>query len=371
MHVPFVDLKAQYKSIKPEIDAAISSVIENTAFIGGKFVKDFENSFAKACGIKHCIGTGNGTDAIYIVLKMLGIGTGDEVITTAFSWISTSETISQTGAKPVFVDIHNDYYTIDPHKIEAKITKNTKALIPVHIYGQSADMELIRNLCVKYNLHLIEDCAQAHFSQYRNQNVGILGTAGTFSFYPGKNLGAYGDAGCIITNDDVLAEKCRMYANHGMISKHNHRFEGINSRLDGLQAAILSAKLPFLHDWTENRIHCASHYTELLKDIAQIRVPKILPESRHTFHVYVIRALDRDNLRNYLKEQGIETQLHYPSALPFLKAYDYLNHRIEDFPVSAEHQASILSLPLFPEMTDEQIEYVVAGIKDFYKFNPR
>ena len=366
MHIPFVDLKAQYNSIKADIDNAISSVIENTAFIGGKFVKEFETNFAKSYRVKHCIGTGNGTDAIYIVLRMLGIGSGDEVITTAFSWISTSETISQTGAKPVFVDIDPEYYTIDPDKIEAKITPRTKVVIPVHLYGQTADIDPIKTLSDKYNLDLIEDCAQAHFSKYRGQNVGTFGVAGTFSFYPGKILGAYGDAGCIITNDDEHAQNYRMFANHGMLAKHKHQFEGINSRLDGLQAAILNAKLPYLNQWTENRIENAQYYSGLLKDIPKIQTPKIRPESRHTFHVYVIKVANRDNLKSYLQKQGIETQLHYPKALPFLDAYNYLGLKRDDFPVSADHQDKILSLPLFPEMTKEQIEYVVDRICSYF-----
>ncbi|MGB7295408.1 MAG: DegT/DnrJ/EryC1/StrS family aminotransferase, partial [Candidatus Aminicenantales bacterium] len=238
MNIPFVDLKAQYQALKGEIDAAIQSVIDKAAFVGGPHVQEFEIGFADKYGVKHCISCANGTDAIYITLKALGIGPGDEVITVANSWISTSETISQTGARPVFVDIDPDYYHIDSQKIEEKISSKTKAVIPVHLFGQPACIEEIKTICKKHRLLLIEDCAQAHFATYKSQKVGTFGIAGTFSFYPGKNLGAYGDAGSIITDDDHLAEHARMFANHGSLRKHQHNMEGINSRLDGIQAAI-------------------------------------------------------------------------------------------------------------------------------------
>ncbi|MBN8570016.1 MAG: DegT/DnrJ/EryC1/StrS family aminotransferase, partial [Ignavibacteria bacterium] len=264
MRVPFVDLHAQYLSIKDEIDNSIQSVINDTAFIGGKYVKEFENNFADSYGVKHCIGVANGTDAIYIILKMLGIGPGDEVITAANTWISTSETITQTGAKPVFIDIDEKYYTINENLIESKITSKTKAIIPVHLYGQVCNIEKIQTICKKHNLFLIEDCAQSHFSSLENKLAGTSGIASSFSFYPGKNLGAYGDAGCIITNDDTLAKKIRMFANHGSLIKHEHDIEGINSRLDGLQAAILNTKLPHLDNWINKRIFNAQLYTKLL-----------------------------------------------------------------------------------------------------------
>ncbi len=366
MNIPFVDLKAQYNSIKPDIDNAIQNVLAETAFIRGKYVKIFEEDYAKAYGVKHCIGVGNGTDAIYILLKMLGIGQGDEVITVANSWISTSETITQAGAKPVFVDVEQDYFTINPNLIEAKITKKTKAIIPVHLCGQVADIAKIKTICNKYNLFLIEDCAQAHFSQYQQQNVGTFGDAATFSFYPGKNLGAYGDAGAIITNNDKLAEKCRMYANHGALVKHFHYMEGINSRLDGLQASILSAKLPYLDGWIQKRQEVAQLYNNLLGDLPEITRPKIRLNSRHTFHLYMVRAKNRDELRTYLQEKGIPTFIHYPTPLPFMPAYKYLEHTAEDFPVAAAYQHQILSLPIYPELSKKEIEYVAENIKSFY-----
>ena len=266
MNIPFVDLKAQYHSIKPDIDKAIENVIAETAFIGGKYVNNFKEEFANLYGVKHCVPVANGTDAIYIILKILGVGAGDEVITVANSWISTSETITQAGAKPVFIDV-DEYFTIDVGKIEEAITPNTKAIIPVHLYGQMADIEIIEQICTKHNLFLIEDCAQSHFSELNGIRAGLRGIASTFSFFPGKNLGAYGDAGAIITNDDELAEKMRMYANHGALIKHQHKIEGINSRLDGLQASILSAKLPYILDWTDKRRECAAYYDEILKEI--------------------------------------------------------------------------------------------------------
>lgn len=367
MNVPFVDLKSQYQSIKQHIDKAIQQVIDETAFIGGTHVKAFEKSFAQAYDVKHCISCANGTDAIYIIMKMLGIGAGDEVITTACSWISTSETIGQTGATPVFVDIDPLYYTIDVDRIEEKITPRTKAIIPVHLYGQMADIETIAKICEKHGLYLIEDCAQSHFSKYKDINAGNRGIAGTLSFYPGKNLGAYGDAGAIITNDDSLAEKCRMYANHGALIKHQHQMEGINSRLDGLQASILSAKLPYIGQWTEQRIANAAIYDQQLDAIPFIKRPKVRPDSRHTFHLYVILAERRNELAAWLKQKGIETAIHYPTPLPFLPAYRYLSAIPQDFPIASRYQNQILSLPMYPELTKEAIQYVSQCVSEFYQ----
>jgi dTDP-4-amino-4,6-dideoxygalactose transaminase len=362
MNIPFVDLSMQYQALKPEIDSAIQSVISETAFVRGPYVTDFEQNYARRYGAEHCISTANGTDAIYIALKALGIGTGDEVITTACSWISTSETISQTGAKVVFADIESDYYTIDPDSIEEKITDRTRAIIPVHLYGQSVDMERIVCICNRYNLYLIEDCAQAHFAEFNGKKVGTFGDFGTFSFYPGKNLGAYGDAGAIITDNDDLADMARMFANHGSLVKHQHQIEGINSRMDGIQAAVLSVKLPYIDQWNQARYENALKYNELLKDIEEIIVPKIRPDSSHIFHLYVIRTKYRDHLQQALKEKGIGVGVHYPKALPFLEAYDYLNAAPEDFPVAYKYQDEILSLPMYPELQQSQIEYIAGCI---------
>ncbi len=367
MRIPLVDLKAQYLSIKPQIDKAIADVIDETSFIGGRFVKAFEKDFADIYGVKHVIACGNGTDSLYILMKMMGIGEGDEVITVANSWISSAETITQTGAKPVFIDIHSDYYSLDESKLESCITPKTRALIAVHLQGQICAINTIKSICDKHGIHLIEDCAQSHFSEYKGKRAGLFGIAGSFSFYPGKNLGAYGDAGCIISNDDVLAEKCRMYAQHGALKKHQHQIAGINSRMDSMQAAILSAKLPFVLEWTEKRIRNAAWYDKYLSGIDEIVLPKQRPDSRHTYHLYVIRSKKRKELMSYLTEKGIETTVHYPTALPNLPAFQYLGYKPSDFPVSTQFQDEVISLPMYPELTEEMIIYVAKQIKDFYK----
>lgn len=366
MEIPFVDLKSQYQSIKKEIDSAIFNVINETAFIGGKYVNEFEQNFARLYGVKHCISVANGTDAIYISLKMLNIGAGDEVITVANSWISTSETISQTGATPVFVDINPDTFTIDHTQIESKITSKTKAIIPVHLYGQAANITEICKIADKFNIPVIEDCAQAHFSEENKKRVGTFGIAGTFSFYPGKNLGAYGDAGCIISNDDQFAEKIRMYANHGALKKHNHQIEGINSRMDGIQAAILNTKIKYILNWTDSRIKNAEYYQSFLNKNEQIFLPIVRANTKHTFHLYVIRTKNRDALKMFLNNKGISTAIHYPTALPNMAAYKHLNHSKSDFPVSSKYQEEILSLPMYPELQKEQIKYICDCIDAFF-----
>jgi dTDP-4-amino-4,6-dideoxygalactose transaminase len=367
MNVPLVDLKSQYKSIKTDIDTAIQNVIEQTAFIGGSYVKGFEKAFAELYGVKHVISCANGTDSLYIIMKMLGIGKGDEVLTVANSWISSAETIGQTGAKPVFIDVNPDYYSIDDDQIKKFITPNTKAIILVHLQGQSCDLDKIEAICKTNNIYLIEDCAQSHFSEYKGRRAGTVGIAGSFSFYPGKNLGAYGDAGCIITNDDEMAARFRMYANHGALIKHAHEIEGINSRMDGLQAAILTAKLPYILDWTELRIKNAKLYDSYLADIKEIQLPAVRPNSKHTYHLYVIRAQRRNELMVYLKEKGIETAIHYPTPLPNLPAYAHLNTKPSDFPIATSLQDQILSLPMYPELVEEQIKFVADTIQSFYK----
>ena len=366
MIVPFVDLRAQYLSIRRELDATIQAVIDQNAFIGGRYVKAFEEAFAEKCGVAHCIGVGNGTDALYITLRMLGISSGDEVITVANTWISTAESISQTGACPVFIDIDADSYNMDVTKIEGKITDRTRAILPVHLFGQPAQIEAVQGFCGRYGLHLIEDCAQAHFARYQGEKVGTFGIAGTFSFYPGKNLGGYGDGGAVITNDDGLAERVRMFANHGALKKHEHRMEGINSRLDGLQAAILSAKLRYIDDWNQERHRKGLLYNRLLEEIDEVATPTLTEGVDHIFHIYCVRCPQRDALRNYLKEKGIATSIHYPKALPFLKVYSYLGHEPQDFPLASDYQNQLLSLPIYPELRESQIEHVVDQIRVFY-----
>jgi dTDP-4-amino-4,6-dideoxygalactose transaminase len=361
MRIPLVDLHAQYLSIKPEIDAAIARIIADTAFIGGRPVKDFEAAYAADYGIGHCVACANGTDAIYVALRMLGIGAGDEVITTAASWISTSETISQAGARPVFVDV-DDYYTIDAERIEAAITPRTRAIIPVHLYGQPADMTRIMEIARRHSLRVIEDCAQSHYAEWRGQRVGTFGDAATFSFYPGKNLGAYGDAGAIVTRDAALAERMRMYANHGALKKHEHRIEGINSRLDGIQAAILSAKLPHIHEWTAARRRVAGWYDELLAGVPGIEIPRVRPGASHVYHLYVVKIENRDAAMKALQARGIDVAVHYPVALPAMEAYRYLGMRPEETPRAIHNSARILSLPIYPELGRDAVERVVAEL---------
>lgn len=365
MSVPFVDLKTQYKSIKPEIDAAIQSIVDNTAFVGGKAVEAFEQAFAAKHGVKHCIGCANGTDAIYITLKALGVGPGDEVITAANTFIATSETISQTGAVPVFVDI-DKYFHLDPAQIEAKITPKTKAVIPVHLYGQAAAIREVGDICRAHGLPMIEDCAQSHFATLDGRRTGTFGLAGTFSFYPGKNLGAYGDAGAIITEDDALARRARLFACHGSLRKYHHEIEGINSRIDGIQAAVLSVKLKHIDDWNKARHDHGLRYSALLAGVPGLKTPEIRDKAYHIFHIYALQAPRRDLLAEHLKAKGIATGIHYPVALPFMPAYDYLHHRPSDFPEAHQGQGKLLSLPMFPELTDEQIEYTAQAVREFY-----
>lgn len=365
MKIPFVDLHAQYLTIKHEIDSAIAEVIAESAYIRGRHVDAFEQAWAGALGVKHCVSCANGTDAIYIALRGLRIKPGDEVITSAHSWISTSETITQAGGRVVFCDTDEETFTIDPADIQRKITPATVGIVPVHLYGQPADMDAIMAIAKRHNLWVIEDCAQAHLAKYKGRYVGTFGDAATFSFYPGKNLGAYGDAGCIVTNDDRLAEWTTTFARHG--GKGDHILEGINSRMDGLQAAILNAKLPHLPAWTEARRCVAACYDELLEDVGDVVTPKIAPNRDHVYHLYVIRSENRDALREHLTQASISTVLNYPKALPFYPAYTYLGHVPRDFPVSCFNQSRILSLPIYPEMTREMITHTVESIASFFQ----
>jgi dTDP-4-amino-4,6-dideoxygalactose transaminase len=363
MKIPFVDLHAQYLSIKDEIDAAIADVIGKSAFIRGPQVDAFEQNWAKTLGVKHCVSCANGTDALYIAIRALGVKPGDEVITTAHSWISTSETITQAGGRVVFVDTDDVTFNINPALIEEKITSRTVGIIPVHLYGQPADMDPIMAIARKHNLWVIEDCAQAHLARYKGQLVGTFGNAATFSFYPGKNLGAYGDAGCAVTNDNQLADWMATFARHG--GKGEHIMEGINSRMDGLQAAILNVKLPHLPDWTEARRRVAAQYDDLLRDVGDLITPAVAPDRDHTYHLYVIRTSRRDALRKHLADAGIATTLNYPKALPFCPAYAGFGHLPHDFPRAYRNQSCILSLPIYPEVANEAIHHVVNCIAEF------
>ncbi len=365
MKIPFVDLHAQYLTIKSEIDAVIADVIAKSSYIRGPYVDAFEKEWAAAVGTKHCVSCANGTDAIYIALRGLGLQPGDEVITTAHSWISSSEAITQAGGQVVFCDTDRETFTIDPVKLAEKIGPRTVGIIPVHLYGQPADMGAIMSLANERGLWVLEDCAQAHLAKFQGQTVGTFGNAATFSFYPGKNLGAYGDAGCLVTNDAKLAEWTATYARHG--GKGDHVMEGINSRLDGLQAAILSAKLPHLREWTAARQRVAARYDELLRDLPGLTLPKVAPGREHVYHLYVIRTDRRDELRAHLKDAGIDTVLNYPKALPFLPAYARLKSTPADYPNAHANQSRILSLPIYPEMSDAACEYVCSAIREFFQ----
>lgn len=365
MKIPFVDLQEQYQAIKTDIDKAIQDVLTKSTFIGGEYVKQFEKDFAQFLGVTHCVACGNGTDSIEILLQAMGIGYGDEVIVPAMSWISTSEAVSNIGAKPIFVDIENDFYCINANLIEDKITPKTKAIIPVHFYGQAADMSKIMQIAKKYNLKVLEDCAQAHNAKIGGQKIGTFGDCASFSFYPGKNLGAYGDAGAMTTNNLQIAEKARRIANHGQLSKHDHQIEGRNSRLDTLQAAILLAKLPYLEEWTQKRIANAKIYETLLSQNSQVISPKTRPESQHVFHLYVIRSKNREVLQQKLTSEVIQTAIHYPTALPFLPCYADRHFKNIDFPVASQFQDEILSLPMYAELSEEQITYIADIINSF------
>jgi dTDP-4-amino-4,6-dideoxygalactose transaminase len=367
MKIPFVNLQRQYQSIQQEIDNTVAEVFSASQFIGGSFVKTFENQFANTLSAKHCIATGNGTDSLFLILKALGIGQGDEVITPAFSCIASAECISLTGATPVFVDVDNNYYTIDSTKIENKITTKTKAVIAVHLYGQAADVISLQQICERHNLFLVEDCAQAHLTMFDTTPVGTFGIASAFSFYPTKNLGAYGDAGCIVTNNATLAEKIRRLANHGALEKNDHEYPGSNSRLDALQAAILSVKLKHLSKWNERRSEIAQQYSKTLSAVPHIQIPQTLYKANHSFHIYAIVTRQRNELRAHLSSNGIDTLIHYPLGIPFTKAYFSNQHSEINFTNTILLQNQVLSLPIYPELENFEVKSICDTILEFYK----
>jgi dTDP-4-amino-4,6-dideoxygalactose transaminase len=368
MKVPFVDLHEQYLTIKSSVDEAIGDVIAKAAFARGLHVEWFEQAWADALGVDHCISCDNGTDALYIAMRGLGVGPGDEVITSAHSWISTSESITQAGARVVFCDTDYNTFTIDPDLIEAKITPRTVGIIPVHLFGQPCDMDPIMSIARKHCLWVIEDCAHSHLAKYKGRFVGTFGNAATFSFHPGNNLGAFGDAGCIITDDDDLAEWMATFARHG--GGGEHIMEGINSRLDGLQAAILLAKLPYLDSWTESRRRLAARYNKLLQGVSDVKTPVAPPERDHVYHLYVIRANKRDELRKHLAKAEVSTALNYPRALPYCPAYAYLHHDHTDFPVAYADQFRVLSLPIYAEISEVMVCYVCDKVTEFFGLRP-
>lgn len=358
------DLTIQYRNLKEEIDRAISDVLIHANFIGGATVKEFEDKYSNYIGVKHCVSCGNGTDALEILLQAYDIGIGDEVLVPAISWIATSEAVSNVGAIPVFVDVDMKYFTIDVDSIEQHITDRTKAIIPVHLYGQACDMDRVHKLASDYGLIVIEDCAQAHGALWDGKKVGGLGHASAFSFYPGKILGAYGDAGCILSNDEQIAEKVRMISNHGQLKKHHHIIEGRNSRMDSLQAAILLIKIKYLDEWVQRRRDIATFYNQAIRQ-SEINKPDERPKSQHAYHLYVLRLKKRNELKAYLYKQGIQSAIHYPRALPFLNCYSSRNFLPGDFPNASLLQDEVLSIPIYPEMTEEMIEKVTNSINRF------
>ena len=356
--IKFLDLKKQYLQIKDEIDKAILEVIEDTAFVGGKFLKTFENNFAKYLNIKNAIGVGNGTDALEIALWSLDLPKGSEVIVPANTFIATSEAVSRNGLKVKFVDC-NKYYQINTKSILKAITPNTSAIIAVHLYGHPANMYRINEIAKEYNLKVIEDTAQAHGAMIDNQKVGTFGDIATFSFYPGKNLGAYGDGGMIVTNDDNLAKKISQYINHGRSDKYIHEFEGRNSRLDGIQANILNVKLKYLDSWLKKRNEVAKQYLTKITN-PKIKLPKVMNNIYHAWHLFVVQVENRDEFRSYLDKYNIQSGIHYPIALPKLKAYN----QECNFKACIEDKY-LVSLPIGEHLEDEEVSKIIEIINNF------
>lgn len=364
MKVPFVDLQALHAPIKPELMVAFERVLANNSFILGPEVQAFERAFAGYLGTEHCITVNSGTSALHLALLALGIGPGDDVITTANTFIATAEAISAVRARPVFVDVDPLYYTMSADAVAKAITAKTRAVIPVHLYGQPADMEPLLDIAEKHGLEIIEDACQAHGAEYKGRKAGTLGRMGCFSFYPGKNLGALGEGGAVVCNDSGLAERIRMLRDHGSVKKYEHFFPGYNFRLEGLQGAFLAAKLPHLDAENERRRTAAHIYEELLAGSGVI-TPAVMPGAVHVYHLYVVQVANREPLRQVLAAHGIETGLHYPVPLHLQQAYRGLGYRLGDFPVTESLAAHALSLPMFPAIAREQIAYVVSTIKEF------
>ncbi len=373
MKIPLMDIQAQYLSVKNEIDEVVHKVMNEAGFIGGPEKDNFEKEYSELFGARHTIGVGNGTDAIFLVLKALGIGPGDEVVTAANSFIASSEAVTAVGAKVVFCDVDEKTFLMDLNKLEDILKKKSvrsggkiKAVLPVHLYGRVCDMSKIMELAEKYGVKVIEDTAQAHLAKWNGKTAGTFGAAGTFSFYPGKNLGAFGDAGAVVTNDTDLAEKIRKLANHGRAhkAKYEHEIEGFNSRLDSLQAAVLRVKLRHLKKWTEARQEKAQTYDRMLNSLENVIRPEIPGKDQHVFHLYVVRVRNRDEVYQNLQKKNVLAGIHYPIALPYLKAYEYMGHSAGDFPVALKLSKEILSLPLYPEMTLEAQSEVVRSLKE-------
>jgi dTDP-4-amino-4,6-dideoxygalactose transaminase len=359
--VPMADLAVQHSNLEAEIRERVDAVVARSAFINGAEVAEFERAFSEWQGVEHVVGCANGTEAIYIVLKTLGVGPGDEVLVPAHTWISTAEAVTQTGAQPVFIDV-DQYYHLDPERAAAAVTPSTRAVIGVHLFGQPFDVAAIEELCAGNGLVLVEDCAQAHGARWDGHPVGSFGAAGTFSFFPGKNVGAWGDAGAIVSTDPAIAQRCRRYAQHGSPRRHQHEVPGINSRLDTVQAAVLLAKLTHARTWNARRAAVAAKYTDAFADLDWVQTPLVRPGVVHVWHQYVVQVEDRPAVLKHLHDCGVETSVHYPKALPFTQAYDGAPG---DFSVSEGNQERILSLPVYPEISDDQVALVVEAIRGF------
>lgn len=363
MKVPFIDLDKQYSNIKSEVLGSIKKVLESQKYIQGDFVRSFEDKFCTLSGYNYGIGCSNGTSALTVALRTLGVTSGDEVITVANTFFATIEAIKEVGAKPVLVDINPDDYLMNLNLVNDAITENTKCIIPVHLYGNPVDMTKLKEIAKKYSLYIIEDCAQAHLATHDGITVGNFGDLSTFSFYPGKNLGACGDAGFITTPREDLANLARMHINHGRTAKYNHEFYAGNFRMDGIQAAILEVKLRYLKDWTQNRIIAADYYSKSLEELG-IKKINIRKNNFCVFHLYVIEVDNRDKVQKYLAECGVTTGIHYPIPIHMLKACEDLDYKEGDFPITESAAKRVISLPIFPEITTSQQDYVVEKLKE-------
>jgi dTDP-4-amino-4,6-dideoxygalactose transaminase len=363
VEVPLADLKAQYRPLKDEILTSLAEVAESTAYVLGPKVAAFEKDFAAYAGARHCVGVNSGTSALHLALICAGVGAGDEVITVPMTFIATSWAVSYCGAAPVYVDVDPDTATMDAAQVEKKITKKTKAILPVHLYGQPADMEPLLDISRRHGIPIVEDVAQAHGATYRGRKTGTMGQSGCFSFYPGKNLGAYGEAGAVITDDDAIAARMRALRDHAQEKRYHHNEIGFNYRMDGFQGAVLGIKLKHLERWTISRIRLADRYLELLADLP-IRLPVHREDRRHVWHLFVARHRQRDQIREQLEKRGVHTGLHYPIPLHLQKAYHHLGHREGDFPVAERIGRECFTLPLFPEMTSEQQAAVIEALTE-------
>ena len=366
MQIIYIDLQQQYRNLKSEIDAAIAGVLDSSSYVLGPAVQDFEKSYARYCGVEHCLGVSSGTTALVLALRALQVGPGDEIITAANTFVATAAAIAQTGARPILVDVDPVSRNIDPSLVEAAITDKTKGIIPVHLYGSPANMESVDRIATDHNLFVLEDAAQAQGAKYKDKRTGSLGRMAAFSFYPAKNLGAFGEAGAVTTDDDELAHRVRMLRDHGSEKKYVHDLLGYNARMDGIQGAVLGVKLKHLDRHNDRRRAIAKMYGEALTGLP-LRLPADLPECEQVHHVYAIETEQRDDLQSYLKEEGVPTIIHYPIPIHLQKAFAYLDYGKDSFPHSERSAASTLSLPIYPEMTDSQVEYVASKVKHFFE----